>query len=843
MRGEIELQGLATGGHEPALLQLKAIEKAYGGVSALRGVSLTFERGKIHALVGENGAGKSTLIRLCTGIDTPDAGGLFWKGERIRLAGPAEGRAIGIRVVHQEAEFFPELSLTENLMHAAGSVSGRSWWLDWRALRLATAHDLDALGIRLPLDRPAADLSVGQRMMAEIAACLAHRAQLLFLDEPTGSLSVAESENLFSHLDRLRAQGTAIVYVSHRLEEVLRLADHVTVLRDGQVVASGPRGDFDRGRLLRDMVGREVGGGEARETRVETRSPVLALEEVSDSEGRFESVSLSLLPGEIVALYGLVGAGRSELAQGMVGLRQIRGRMTFEGRTYKPTGPADALAVGVALVPEDRRTEGLFLTHSCRANITVPWLDRLGRGGFFSIVGERRRAGNVATKQGVRCRTIEQPIVSLSGGNQQKLLLGRWLEADPRVLVVDEPTRGVDVGAKAEIHAALRELADRGRALLVISSDLPEVLQLGDRIHVMREGRLSTSLLRTEATEARLVQAALPRSASEVGVIPRQARRRDRIARIGRELSVFGGLAVLLAILTALCGREFASAANLLDILAASSLVSIAAAGMAQVLIVGGIDISIGAMLGLTAALAGTAALRGVPVVAVIALGIVLGAVFGAVNAFTAYRGRIHPIIVTLAGIYVFRGVMLRFTGGYEVSGFSESFRSLTDGRIGGVPKIVWIAAVVHLGNAWFLSRTLTGRRLFAVGGSPKAAKLAGIRIERIQLMAFAFCGGLIGLTAVLWAAYYGKVQSNTGSGFELQVIAAAVIGGCAVTGGRGRALGVVTGSILIAASYNALILLRVSSMWQGVFIGSIILAVPAFDSWIQRQTAKEGKA
>ena len=831
---ETDGSGQAGSGRQGgALLRLNRLSKAYGGAHALDGVSLEIRRGEIHALVGENGAGKTTLIRLCTGVERPDSGEIVWQGEAMHLHGPGDARMQGIRVVHQEAEFFPELSLAENLMHAGGVVPGHPLWLDWRGLRLAAERELGALAVSLPVERRAGSLSVGQRMMAEIAACLAQRSRLLFFDEPTASLSAGESENLFAHLTRLRTGGTAVVYVSHRLDEVLRLADYITVLRDGRVAAAGPRGEFDRVRLVRAMVGRDIQpvGDDSPSSPCAT---VLALEAASDRKQRLQGVTLNVRAGEIVALYGLVGAGRSELAQGMVGLRAMQGRMTLHDRTFAPSGPAEALRAGVALVPEDRRTEGIFATHSCRENVTAPWLGRLGRAGFFSVATERQRAGDVARRLGTRYRDIDQPVAAVSGGNQQKLLLGRWLETDPAVLLVDEPTRGVDVGAKTEIHAALRRLARQGRAVLVISSDLPEVLHLGDRIYVMRAGRISGEFQRAEATEAELVQAALPPSAAAGGSVASAADRRGHIVRIGRELGVFGGLAAMVVLLTVLCGREFASAGNLVDILAAASLVSIAAAGMAQVLIAGGIDISIGSMLGLTGAVAGTAAMRGLPPVAAVGLGIVLGAALGALNAAAAYRGRIHPIIVTMAGIYVFRGLMLRFTGGYEISGFSAAFRALADGRILGVPKVVWIAALVHAGNAWFLGRTLPGRRLYAVGGSEKAAVLCGLRPVRVRGLAFTICGGLVGLTSILWGAYYGKIQSNTGMGFELQVIAAAVIGGCSVTGGRGRAMGVVAGSVLIAAAYNALVLLRISSYWQGVFVGLIILAAPAMDAWIQ---------
>jgi rhamnose transport system ATP-binding protein len=823
----------------PALLAWRGLAKHFGGVRALDGVTVAFRAGEIHGLVGENGAGKSTLVRCCTGMVTPDAGELAWDGAKAKLTDVAAARGLGIRAVHQEAEFFPELSLAENLMHAAGQRPKNPAWLEWRHIEAEGRASLQAFGLNLPARQPAASLSVGQRMLAEIAACVAQRSRLIFLDEPTASLSVRESEELFAHLLRLKAAGTAIVLVSHRLDEVLRLADRLTVMRDGQVVATGPRAEFDRSRLVREMVGRPVEENTPTAA-VQPGASLLTLENFSDAAGRFAAIELELRRGEITGLYGLVGAGRSDLAQAMVGLRPATGRMRLDGKELAPRGPADALAAGVVLVPEDRRAEGIFPTHACRENITAPWLRRIGRAGFFAVRRERKLADDIARRRQTRYADIEQPIVTLSGGNQQKLVLGRWLETDPDVLILDEPTRGIDVGAKAEIHAAIRELAARGKAVLVISSDLPEVLGLGDRVVVMGEGRIRGRFTRAEASETAVMQAALPEPNAVNGAAGDKPP--GRWAALGRELSTFGALAVLTVVLTVWCGRDFASVDNLMGVLAAAALVSIAAAGMAHVLIVGGIDISVGSILGLAGAVAGTAAVNGLPPLLAVALGMALGGLLGAVNATAAYRGKIHPIVVTLAGIYVYRGLMLRFTGGYEVGGFSPAFRALTEGVLLGIPKVVWIAAGVHLANAWFLNRTLWGRRLYAVGGSEKAAVLAGIGPGRVRLQAFVVSGGLVGLTAVLWGAYYGKIQSNTGVGFELQVIAAAVIGGCAVTGGRGRALGVVAGSVLVAVVYNALILLRISSHWQGVLVGALILVATAVDGWIKRRVEKEAR-
>lgn len=701
----------------PSLLELRDVAKAFGGARALGGVSLGFRRGEIHALVGENGAGKSTLIRICTGLQPPDSGQLIWEGTPLRLRSPQEARQIGIRAVHQEAEFFPELSLAENLMHTEGAVPGHRFWLNWNAAHQTARDELESLSLDLPVHVRAATLGLGQRMMAEIAACVAHQSRVLFLDEPTASLSVRESEELFIHLDRLRAAGTAIVYVSHRLDEVLRLADRVTVLRDGRVVAGGPRSDFTREKLVAAMVGREAAATTAPAPRPAAGAPALELRGVSDPLGRFHNVSLQICAGEIVGLYGLVGAGRSELAQAVIGLRPITGDIILSGTPHRPSGPADALAAGLVLVPEDRRTDGIFATHPCRENVTTPWLGGLGRAGFFSVRRERQTADRIAQRWATRYRDIEQPIVTLSGGNQQKLLLGRWLEPDPAVLILDEPTRGVDVGAKEEIHEQIRGLAARGKAVLVISSDLPEVLQLADRICAFRAGEISAEFPRATATETSVVQAALPDAPGAI-VVPdgnpapanvaiRASEQRAHWSDHLRAFGPFGALALIAVALTIMRGSAFASASNLLDILAAASLVSIAAAGMAQVIIAGGIDISIGSMLGLTGALACTLASHGQPAWLALLVGIGAGALLGLLNATVAYRGKIHPIVVTLAGIYIYRGVMIRFTGGYEVGGFSPGFRALAEGRWLGIPKVVLLAALVQAANAWFLTRTL----------------------------------------------------------------------------------------------------------------------------------------
>ncbi len=813
--------------------RLAGVSKVFGGVRALDEVDLDLHGGQIHALVGENGAGKSTLINIATGLFQPDSGRIVIDGRPTFIGSPVVAAGHGIVAVHQEADLFGELSLAENMLLGQRLCRNALGLIDWPSTYRQAAKNLAWTDQRMDVRAAAGSFSVGRRVLAEVAAAVARRPAVLFLDEPTASLTAAEARRLFERLFELKASGVSIVYVSHRLEEVLEICDVVTVLRDGRRVVTQPKDSLDMDRLVSLMVGREADSFFSH-THRPSGDPVFEARDLSCPDRSFQEISFSLAKGEIVGLYGLVGSGRSEMSRAIFGLASPSGSIRLFGRESSIGSPADAMRMGLAYLPEDRLNEGVFAGHSCRSNVTSAVLRRLAHWGLISPARERALARGVVERLKVKLDTPEQPIHTLSGGNQQKLLLGRWLETEPEVLLLDEPTRGVDVGAKAEIHRLIDQLAAQGKAILLVSSELPEVMRMSDRVLVMCEGWLAGEFDPKQSAEDAVAAAAFPRAASARAAADERRGRgvASRLLRI-REIGIATALLAIVLVMCLLRPSGFATVKNLLDVLTAASIVSVAAAGMTLVIASGGIDISIGSLLGLIGAVAGMAAMHDVPPVVCLGLAVVLGAGLGSTNAFLSKLGNIHPIIVTLAGISIYRGVMLQITGGYEINPLPPQYRSLVDGRLLGVPKVLWIALGVAALNWLLISRTLLGRRLLAVGNSEKAARLIGLSPWRLRIIAFAFLGGCLGLASVMWGGYYGKIQSNTGQGWELTVIAATVIGGCSITGGRGTALGAFLGAVLIALVYNALVLLEISSFWQNLLIGCLILGAVLIDVWL----------
>ncbi len=477
---------------EAPLLELRGVTRRYPGVTALDRVDLSVRAGEVHALVGENGAGKSTLLRVMAGAISPDAGELRLDGRAVAFAGPRDALARGITVIYQELTLVPQLPVAENVFLGIEPVRGGL--VDRARLRTATARALAELGLEVDPSLPVARLSVARRQMVEMARALVRNARVLALDEPTATLTPHETARLFACVERLRSAGVGIVFVSHRLEEVRRLADRVTVLRDGAMVWTGPAAEKDDAALVRAMVGRDVEYPRRPAARPPEEPPALEVRELS-REPAFRGVSLRLRRGEIVGLAGLVGAGRTELARVLAGAERAgAGTMTLAGAPYRPRSPREAIRRGVVYFPEDRQRAGLVPRLTVGENVTLSALDRFTRLGLVRRPAERRAAGAAVRDADVRPPDLGREARTLSGGNQQKVVVARGLLARARVLLFDEPTRGVDIGAKAELHRQIRALADEGRAVLVISSELPELLALADRLVVLREGQVTGAL-------------------------------------------------------------------------------------------------------------------------------------------------------------------------------------------------------------------------------------------------------------------------------------------------------------------------------------------------------------
>jgi rhamnose transport system ATP-binding protein len=488
------------------ILQLDGISKSFPGVIALDRVDFNLSPGEVHALVGENGAGKSTLIKIISGVYQPDAGTLRFFGRPEVIASPRAAQQLGIAVIHQELSLFPDLSVLENLFMGAFLLRGRR--VDWVRMRRDAREVLDSLDVTLDLDEPAGHLSAAQQQLVEIARALLRDARVLIMDEPTGPLTQKDAGSLFRLIRQLRARGVGVVYISHRLEEVFEVADRVTVLRDGRRIITAPVTAVKREDLIRHMVGRTLDALFPKAV-VEAGAPLLEVEGLGKL-GVLDGVSFRLRQGEIVGLAGLVGSGRTSLAHAIFGIDPPdRGRTLVGGREVCITQPGCAIELGIAYIPEDRQRQGLILPFPVRANLSLVILRRLSHLGFINGPAEENVARQCVSRLDIRTPGIEVPAGNLSGGNQQKLVVGKWLAGDPRILIMDEPTRGIDVGAKAEIHRLVSDLARRGLGILLISSELPELLGMCDRILVMHRGRISGELARAEASQEKVMALAM----------------------------------------------------------------------------------------------------------------------------------------------------------------------------------------------------------------------------------------------------------------------------------------------------------------------------------------------
>jgi rhamnose transport system ATP-binding protein len=488
------------------ILELEGIRKSFPGVQALRGVRFDVHPGEVHALLGENGAGKSTLIKIVSGVHRPDEGTIHIDGQAAVFASPLEAQRAGIATIYQELLLFPELTVAENIFmgHAPRSRFGA---IDWTAMRAEAARLLASLDIHdLDVGQVVGTLSVGNRQRVEIAKALSQNARILIMDEPTASLTEHDVERLFKIVRLLRDRGVGIVYISHRLEEIFLLADRVTVFRDGEYIATKEVAETDRDDLIQMMVGRRIDALFPKST-VPIGETTLELRGI-ERKPLTHGISLALRRGEILGLAGLVGSGRSELAQVIFGITPAeRGEIRLAGKLVAIHSPTEAKRLGIAYVPEDRGTQGLVRAMPLRENVSLAVLERVANGPFIDRGAEARLAEAGVRRFNIRASGIGQIVNKLSGGNQQKVVLSKWLAGEPKVLILDEPTRGIDVGAKAEIHRLMTELAGQGLAILMISSELTEIMGMSDRILVMREGRIVAEFDRAAATQERIAAA------------------------------------------------------------------------------------------------------------------------------------------------------------------------------------------------------------------------------------------------------------------------------------------------------------------------------------------------
>lgn len=490
-----------------AVLEVRSISKAFGMTRALDDFSISLQAGTIHALVGENGAGKSTLIKSMTGIHQPDSGAIVVDGAEVVFRSTQTAQAAGVAAIYQEPMVFPDLDVAENIFI---NHHDRPAFVRWKALYAEAEQLIARLGVSLDVQRPASGLTLAEQQTVEIARAISLNVRVLIMDEPSSSLSDHEVKRLFGIARALREQGVAVLYISHRLEEIFELADVVTVMRDGQHISTRPIAEVTEDGLVAEMVGRDMQGKFNRHPSVATGETMLSVQGLARS-GTFHNVSFTVQKGEIVCFSGLVGAGRTDVALALFGIAPAdSGEIVIDGQSVTIDGPRAAQQLGIAYVSEDRRKLGIAMAESITSNLTLPVLDRYANAlGLIDTQQEAADAEQFRQRLNIKAANLDVIVGTLSGGNQQKVMLAKWLNTMPRLLIVDEPTRGIDIGAKAEVHQLIRDLAEQGVAVMLISSDLPEVLSLADRVLVMREGRLVGEFNGEQATQEGVIHLAV----------------------------------------------------------------------------------------------------------------------------------------------------------------------------------------------------------------------------------------------------------------------------------------------------------------------------------------------
>jgi len=489
------------------LLQMEQISKSYPGVQALKAVNFEVAPGEIHALVGENGAGKSTLMKILTGAQHRDSGQIIWKNQPVHIAAPGDAQALGISMIHQELSLIPHLTVGQNIFLGREAKAGIPGFIDWKKLYSEAQKLLDRLNVGVDARTEVRHLSIAQQQMVEVAKALSLNADLIAMDEPTSALTDRETEVLFRVMRSLKAEGVSLIFISHRLEEVFEISDRITTLRDGIFVGTKEAATLTETEVVNMMVGRELGELYPKANR--TRQGVI-LQTTNLQDGKeLKGIDLTLYKGEILGIAGLVGAGRTALAETIFGIRRaVDGEIRINGQPARVNSPGKAIKLGMGLVPEDRKLQGVFLNLAVKDNIYISAMKQVTAWGFINIRKANQLAQSFVKKLGVRTPNLGQRIRNLSGGNQQKVVIARWLILNPRLRILDEPTRGIDIGAKAEIHGLMSDLAAEGMGVLMISSELPEVLNVSDRILVMREGRVTAEFSRDEATQDKIMLAA-----------------------------------------------------------------------------------------------------------------------------------------------------------------------------------------------------------------------------------------------------------------------------------------------------------------------------------------------
>jgi ribose transport system ATP-binding protein len=815
-------------GHTRALLSIEGVSKAFPGVKALENVSLDVDAFEIHGVVGENGAGKSTLMAIVSGALAADSGSVAIDGEVLR-ANPEEARRLGVSIVRQEPSLMPDLSVAENLFLGVSETNRprvRDMDLWARAL-------LDTWGEQ-PLFEPSdrvASLSSHERVVVEIVKALAGEPRVLILDEPTEHLSQNDVDRLFDRVSKVAARGNAVVYISHRIREVQRIASRLTVLRDGKSQGTYAARAINEERIVELIVGGTIDRVFPAKAVGTATTEALG---VSSLSGRgFSNVDLSVRIGEIFGLAGIEGNGQRDLLRAIAGLERSRGAIRIKGRVVTPVSSQGAAASGIRFLSGDRQHEGILGELSVRENFALRSLKLYAVAGWMDPTKETARARSAVAEFAIKTPDLETQIDSLSGGNQQKLVFASVLATDPAAILADEPTQGVDVGARAEIHRHLRAAANRGVAVLVLSADAAEVAGLSDRVAVFSRGQVVSVLAGAEVSESRITSAMLTSTS-----IRRYAGKSAHAiwkwaSGDAAPLMILAAVISILGAYAAEANEFFLTGRNLVGVLSLLATLAVVSYGQQVLLLVGGIDLSVGPLMGLVVVVE-SFFLNSPSSVSQQILGWtllpVVAASVGVVNWFLVDPLKLHPMVATLATFMAVQGVSLILrpvTGGIIGDSVMEAIQT----TFGWVPVSFLLAVFLAICLEYALRRSRWGMSLRALGSRREAARVAGIAPRKVLLGAYVGCSLLTGIAAIPMIGQVGSGDPSAGVNYTLTSIAAAVVGGASLFGGRGSFIGALLGALLITELNAVTSFLDLSDAWQSYLLGGMIVAAVAFYS------------
>lgn len=841
------------------ILQVEGVSKSFPGVQACDAVDFDCFYGEVHALVGENGAGKSTLMKILAGVLSADSGEMTLGGSRLQPRNPGEAREAGISIIYQEFNLLPELTVAQNIYLGREPV-GRFGVVNKAGLEKAASDLLERFQLEVDPGERVYRLSVAERQIVEIAKALSFRADLLIMDEPTSSLTTSEIERLFGIINTLKGRGVAIIYVSHRLDEVFEIADRVSVLKDGRLMGTLNVAESSKPELIRLMVGRPL--GETFPPKGEIRGEeALVVKDVSKGDV-LDDVSFVLSYGEIVGLAGLVGSGRTELAKVIFGTEVAdSGTVLLDGQELDRGNPKASVRRGLSLVPEDRMAEGLMLNLTVRHNVALASLGRRQRFGFVQRGLETKIINTLVGDLNIHTPSLEQQVAYLSGGNQQKVALAKWLATDAGVVIFDEPTRGIDVATKVELYGLIRRLADMGKAILMISSELTEIIGLSDRILVMSEGRIVGELSAEQATEENILTMAYgldeptspatsapPEEAAPAAIPSRvlgQIRspfsRLPRVRSTVKSIVASGNLPVLivymilvsLLVAGSVLAPTFSRWINLENIMRQATALAIVGLGQTLLMISGGVDLSVSAVITLVV-LVGASIMQGqdTMMLPAVVAGLAVGLAVGLVNAFTVIKLRVQPFIATLGTMVIGRGIALAYTK-TPVGRMAPSYLFLSQGKILVIPVPLVILVITLALGMFLLRRTRLGTYFYAIGGNAEVARSAGISVSRTRLISYVICSLAAAASGLYLLSRMGVGDPSVGPGYEFDSLTATVVGGTSFAGGIGGVVGTMGGVLMIAVLSNLLNLLNVSTWYQQIAKGLIIIVAVS----VYRQT------